>query len=77
MTTNAKTIDLDFSRFQDIDVDEAQIVDGGWVQLAAAGVVAGVAAVGLAGVALGAGVAVGYYVNRKDCPDEPIMVPGT
>ena len=67
MTINPNASEGAFSRFQAINGVEARDVEGGNpVAVAfAAGFVGGAAL----GGALAGGAALGYYINKKDCPE--------
>ena len=65
MTATAKVIEIDFSKFQTLDLDEARRIEGGMDPLTA-GLLAGGAVLLVAA----GGFALGYYVNKDDCPDE-------
>lgn len=73
MSSSTNVLELDRLGFEATQHDEALDVEGGMAQIVlSGGALAGVVAlgVGLAAGALAAGVAVGYYVNKNDCPDD-------
>jgi hypothetical protein len=78
METRVMRIESNVIGFCPIDESEARDVDGGFAVnpvTAGAAVAIGVA---LVGGALLAGVAVGYLVNKEDCPeDEPTSGSGS